>query len=181
MQFNWQTAQPLRPVPAVVVVHTPDGVRTCTKCLRSLPMTEFGIRNKTTGRRNTRCKECVAATSREHYQHNRESYLIRNRARKRSQSPKRSFRLEYLSTHPCVDCGEADPVLLDFDHRAGETKVDAVARLLWNRQWAAVAAEIEKCDVRCVRCHRVLAACGSRFLSGCSRVPVGEFDQECRY
>jgi hypothetical protein len=45
-------------------------------------------------------------------------------------------------------------VLLDFDHRDGETKVDNVARLIWDRRWEAAAAEIAKCDVRCVRCHR---------------------------
>jgi hypothetical protein len=45
-------------------------------------------------------------------------------------------------------------VLLDFDHRAGETKVDDVARLIWDRKWVAAAEEIAKCDVRCVRCHR---------------------------
>jgi hypothetical protein len=107
-----------------------------------------------TGRRNTRCRSCVAAASREHYRRNRESYLERNRKPQRSAGPKRSFRLEYLSTHPCVDCGETDPVLLDFDHRDGEIKVDDVARLIRDRRWEAAAEEIAKCDVHCVRRHR---------------------------
>ena len=64
------------------------------------------------------------------------------------------MRLEYLSSHPCVDCGETDPLLLDFDHRQGESKVDDVARLIWDRKWEIVVNEIAKCDIRCVRCHR---------------------------
>ena len=51
----------------------------------------------------------------------------------------------------------ADPLLLEFDHRAGELKVDAVATLIWERRWQDVRDEIAKCDVRCVRCHRCKA------------------------
>lgn len=155
-QFNWRSAMPLPPPEQAppIVIALAVGERTCEKCGRLLPLSEFGIRNKRTGRRNTRCRSCIAAASREHYRRNRESYLRRNRKRQRSASPKRSFRLEYLGTHPCVDCGETDPVLLDFDHRDGETKVNDVARLIWERRWQAAAEEIAKCDVRCVRCHR---------------------------
>ena len=45
-------------------------------------------------------------------------------------------------------------MLLEFDHRAGSNKVEAVSRLIGTRSWRVVKAEIEKCDVRCVRCHR---------------------------
>jgi len=118
-QFHWRAARPipLLQVRPVQLMLPSAEVRTCTGCQRSLPVTEFGIKNKKTGRRNTRCRACVRATSREHYRKNREIYLERNRRRKKSGSPKRSMRLEYLSTHPCVDCGETDPILLDFDHR----------------------------------------------------------------
>lgn len=60
----------------------------------------------------------------------------------------------YLADHPCVDCGESDPVVLDFDHVRGE-KGDNVSRLVSHgHSWAAVRAEIEKCNVRCANCHR---------------------------
>lgn len=62
--------------------------------------------------------------------------------------------LEYLQGHPCVDCGERDPLVLQFDHVRGD-KVDAIARLVsQGRRWEAIEAEIAKCEVRCANCHQ---------------------------
>ena len=63
--------------------------------------------------------------------------------------------LRYLREHPCVDCGEADPIVLDFDHRDREHKVDSVMKLVLSGYgWETILAEIAKCDVRCANCHR---------------------------
>ncbi len=51
----------------------------------------------------------------------------------------------------CKDCGEKDPVVLQFDHARG-TKTDGVGRLM-NRPRAILKAELAKCDVRCANCH----------------------------
>ena len=107
-----------------------------------------------TGRQATRCLACVAAASRAHYKRSRDEYLRRARNRLPWINPNAGYRVEYLATHPCVDCGEADPLLLDFDHRPGEKKVDDVSRLVSRHSWAVALAEIANCDVRCVSCHR---------------------------
>lgn len=61
----------------------------------------------------------------------------------------------YLLSHPCVDCGEADPKVLDFDHREPADKTAAVSRMLSGTlSWSKVLNEISKCDVRCSNCHR---------------------------
>lgn len=65
---------------------------------------------------------------------------------------------EYLTTHPCVDCGERDPVVLEFDHRDPASKSGDVGRLVHSGKRAVVQAEIEKCDVRCGNCHRIRTA-----------------------
>jgi hypothetical protein len=58
----------------------------------------------------------------------------------------------YLLAHPCADCGEADPDVLDFHHVGPKTAgVSALAR--W-ANWERVAAEIAQCVVLCANDHR---------------------------
>lgn len=69
-------------------------------------------------------------------------------------SNNRNNLIEYLSTHPCVDCGETDLVVLDFDHRDPKTKRAKIADVLGSWNWSTILSEIEKCDVRCANDHR---------------------------
>lgn len=69
---------------------------------------------------------------------------------------KRVYVVEYLLQHPCVDCGETDLRVLEFDHRGDVPKRLGVGRLVSGGTWGleAVIREIAKCDVRCANCHR---------------------------
>jgi hypothetical protein len=51
-----------------------------------------------------------------------------------------------------VDCGEADIVVLEFDHL--RDKVANVAKLMQEAPWVVVEREIAKCEVVCCNCHR---------------------------
>lgn len=54
----------------------------------------------------------------------------------------------------CVDCGESDPVVLDFDHVKGE-KRRAIADMVSNYySIKTIKDEIRKCEIRCANCHR---------------------------
>lgn len=64
--------------------------------------------------------------------------------------------LNYYVDHPCIDCGETDPVLLKFDHVLG--KNCSVATLMNRTTWDKVLAEIALCVVRCVSCHTKITA-----------------------
>ena len=67
----------------------------------------------------------------------------------------RSNLLDYLSNQSCVDCGESDPIVLDFDHKSSDNKFKTVAKMLSGHySWNSVMSEIDKCDVRCANCHR---------------------------
>ena len=77
---------------------------------------------------------------------------IRKRGRVRRRSSSREYVLDYLKSHPCIDCGEKDPVVLDFDHVRG-VKVSEVSRLCRAGKMNSMKREIEKCDVRCRNCH----------------------------
>lgn len=61
----------------------------------------------------------------------------------------------YLCDHPCVDCGNSDFRVLEFDHVRGH-KTDEISHLLSQGcGWPRIEAEIAKCEVRCANCHRI--------------------------
>ncbi len=54
----------------------------------------------------------------------------------------------------CVDCGEKDVRVLDFDHVRG-TKEFSISKGLRDRvSNVRLVQEIKKCEVRCANCHR---------------------------
>ncbi len=129
-----------------------DTLKICCTCRRTLPLTEFNKRRAAKDGLQSRCRDC----SRQWYERNRVAHMAnvaRRNARHRQRMQQRLA--AYLSEHPCVDCGETDLRCLEFDHRDRATKTANIARLLQNSwSWAAILAEIEKCDVRCANCHR---------------------------
>lgn len=69
----------------------------------------------------------------------------------------KEFLVDYLRDHPCLDCGNRDLRVLDFDHRPGAAKRNDVMRMVKDGfSIARLRAEIEKCDVRCRNCHAVV-------------------------
>ncbi len=62
------------------------------------------------------------------------------------------FLIEFLREHPCTDCGESDPIVLEFDHLAD--KSFSIAAGLRSRKWESVLREMDKCEVVCANCHR---------------------------
>ena len=62
---------------------------------------------------------------------------------------------EFLSDKFCIDCGESDPIVLDFDHRDPNEKTRSIAKFLsGHNSWKSILTEINKCDIRCANCHR---------------------------
>jgi hypothetical protein len=58
----------------------------------------------------------------------------------------------YLREHPCVLCGEDDPVVLDFDHLHDKTREVTLIAIMSGM--ANLRAEMAKCRVLCANCHR---------------------------
>ena len=65
-----------------------------------------------------------------------------------------NYAASYKREHPCIDCGEADPVVLDFDHVRGRKLFSLSSAAARKVGLAVVMAEIAKCDIRCSNCHR---------------------------
>lgn len=65
--------------------------------------------------------------------------------------------LEHLKSCKCEDCGETNPVVLEFDHTSPEEKSFNISDC--NKySWSTVLQEIDKCQVVCANCHRVRTA-----------------------
>lgn len=84
----------------------------------------------------------------------RRLWSLKNSARRRAKA--RAFVKKHLLEHPCVDCGEPDIRVLEFDHIDPSTKEHSVSRMV-SQGYATekVAAEMAKCEVRCCNCHRL--------------------------
>jgi hypothetical protein len=128
--------------------------RVCRVCGAEKPLSEFPLRSVRTGVRQRICLSCQRRVAARWYAKLVDRPVRPQRQRgavSRAELAARVF--SYLIEHSCVDCGEADPIVLEFDHRGD--KLADVATLVHDRQpWEAIAMEIAKCDVRCGNCHR---------------------------
>ena len=97
------------------------------------------------------------AYGRAHYRRNKRIYKARAVAHTlKTRKKVLAYVDSYLRDHPCVDCGEADIIVLEFDHRDRKAKRFSVSDGIWNKSASlrSIKAEIAKCDVRCANCHR---------------------------
>ncbi len=128
-------------------------IKVCTRCRERKPATHFAWHRKTRGQRDTYCRPCRAAYKREHYAANKHVYIAKAHRRKQAIALERAGLLvEFFRKRPCVDCGESDPLVLEFDH-LGEKSFN-IAKGLRSHSWQAVLDEIAKCEVVCANCHR---------------------------
>ena len=130
--------------------------RKCTFCkeLKPLDHEHFNYKSVKTGKLGNVCKPCQKLYRANHYRENKDYYVkkaIKTRYAMRTRN--RKLLWEYFSTHPCVDCGITDPLVLEFDHVRG-TKQGVIAVMSQNNTWTTILREIAKCEVRCANCHR---------------------------
>ena len=69
----------------------------------------------------------------------------------------RQYVFDYKKNNPCVRCGFSHPAALDFHHKDHTTKTIGVADAV-SGGWSLdkIKEEIEKCDLLCANCHRIL-------------------------
>jgi hypothetical protein len=77
------------------------------------------------------------------------------KAQKRHRIKVRAKLFDFLSSKSCIDCGEKDPRVLDFDHKKSSDKFKPISQMLSGHySWKSLESEIKKCDIRCANCHR---------------------------
>jgi hypothetical protein len=131
-------------------VNTVESKR-CGRCGLELPLAEFNRMGK--GLQHW-CRACF----REYFRRRGELHRRQSGAARRKRvAAARRFVTRFLAEHPCVDCGESDPRVLDFDH-VGEKAALVSALVAWGASAYRIQAEIAQCEVRCANCHRRITA-----------------------
>ena len=121
----------------------------CVVCKQLKELSEFNKNRTRKDGLQTKCRECSKVLYKKHKYRNPDYYVKRNKRRKHES---RIFVYNYLKKHPCVDCGESDPIVLQFDHVKG--KRQTISKMICGGQTAkSIQKEIEKCVVRCANCH----------------------------
>jgi hypothetical protein len=133
-------------------------LKRCPGCCQPgevLPVTSFPRNRARVDGLGSLCRGCKNAIDRRYWKRNADRLTPLRVSYKRERRIRARVRVyTYLLEHPCIDCGEADPVVLDFDH-VGGAKVANVSTLVADgHDWAAIAPEIAKCEVCCANCHR---------------------------
>ena len=128
----------------------------CTSCQTTKPIEDFAWKNKSTGKRQTKCKQCHSKYVANHYQTNKRAYIDRAvSSRPEYYQRNRDFLNTYKSNLKCVECGENHPATLDFHHIDPSGKDFGVANF-GGKSITKIKDEIEKCIVLCANCHRKL-------------------------
>lgn len=127
----------------------------CTKCKKDLPITKFSKDNRRKSGLQNNCKNCRHIQYKSWCASNKE---YTNKYRREQKRLRYLYLLTYLSKHGCVDCGETDPIVLEFDHVKGK-KISELSRMAHSRRPIdIIQKEIEKCEIRCSNCHKIKTA-----------------------
>lgn len=99
------------------------------------------------------CPDCQKEYTNQHYADNKEKRKAQIRQSTKDRAQRYYSRVnEIKSSVGCTDCGEKDPIVLDFDHLGDKT--ENVSKMIYGSSWRAIETEIQKCEVVCANCHR---------------------------
>lgn len=128
----------------------------CGICKADKQESFFSFKDKAIGRRHTTCKNCHKVHASNYYNKNKKACAKRSYLRNRKHLESvRVYMLEFFKGKSCVDCGESDPVVFEFDHIDPTTKSNNVSVLIQSyNSIETIKNEIAKCEIRCANCHK---------------------------
>jgi hypothetical protein len=135
-------------------------VKKCGNCKEEKDLTEFNSNKSKSDGYASVCRVCDKEISKAYYEKNKDKQKKQILEAKKIRISKNRIRYrKILSENPCIDCGESNPIVLEFDHRDDVDKIGGVGKLLSEGgSWESLEKEMNKCDIRCVNCHRIRTA-----------------------
>ena len=125
----------------------------CSKCGEEYDISQYtwSIRGV---KRHSKCPKCRSEERIDYYnRHKDEELAYKYERQKDRRDEARLYVFTYLTTHPCADCFETDPLVLTFDHVRGTKKMNISQMVNQGYSIQVLQAEIDKCEVRCMNCH----------------------------
>jgi hypothetical protein len=105
------------------------------------------------------CDDCRPKYMHFRYVANRKEHYTKTlRNMKRNRIRQRILVFEYLKDNPCLDCGNTNPIVLEFHHVRGVKEANVGALITGGRSDKSIFDEIAKCDVVCSNCHKIRTA-----------------------
>ena len=130
--------------------------KNCNHCGKYKDEEEFNWRYRALGIRHKTCRECAHEHNKTYFEGDaKERHLANVKERKAVvRETSREYVYQYLKEHPCSECGESDPMVLEFHHVRGEKHKDLSVMVAAGFPISTIQAEIDKCVVLCANCHR---------------------------
>jgi hypothetical protein len=104
-------------------------MRKCPKCKQVKSLNEFSKNKRSKNGHATYCLICQKEGCREYYESRPDMLERRKILRRLRKKSIQEIIWNYLNNHPCIDCCENDPIVLDFDHVKGEKKKE-ISRMI---------------------------------------------------
>lgn len=130
----------------------------CINCKATKALSEYNNWKKAKDGLQPRCRDCQREYQRELYRKSpRRRKQIRDVDAKRRIKMRQDM-IEILSEKSCMDCGNKDWRVLEFDHVRGEKHFNVSDGMAKGYGWKRILQEIDKCEVVCANCHKIRTA-----------------------
>lgn len=130
-------------------------MKICSKCTTKKSLDDFNWKNKAKNQKMAWCKACIKV-----YDKARQStpeYRAEKKVRREdSIRLNKAYVFSYLTNNSCVDCGNKDFRVLEFDHTPGTDKCGNISDMISRASLNTLKKEIAKCEIRCANCHRII-------------------------
>ena len=117
------------------------------------PIENFGLDKRRKDGRRPDCRSCRSVVSKREWENLPEGVRAGRIARTLERKRERQMIVLRAFESGCVDCGNLDVRVLEFDH-LGDKEAN-VAYLVHSGTVEKLLAELEKCDVVCANCHKI--------------------------